>query len=631
MGEKVSNVLIEDNYFTNNKWLIIGHYGSSYVQVRRNTFHNTTTWQKSLPNWQIGTAYTANQTAYNPGGAAVYTQTAASCTSMALGIGPTGTGTGIADGTCSWNFVKDAYVITNAFGVSTTSGTVTGSNNTFDDNLMDCCLGGDPFDADSQANFHAVNNRIVSDNNQYVYHTSGAGSGLYVYGSGPPGSVGVIIANNYIYGMTGNGIDVGCLTQATISNNVVVNSGGAGSALSASNGCPFSQVTYTGNVILNSFQAAAGRVLMPATNAATAAGNNVLHFADASTAVDGYFVFDFLNGAASTIPVGTKVVSHTGTTITMSANAINAGVVNGQTGIRLLPKYAREPRPAGGIWVGCVTGPCTGNTDLPFAGNVITDTQATKTQPYGINFDAVTVANVRISESNMLKGNGTAEIFGGVYVDGGTGSSSWSCGPGTGNTASGNFGSMACGFSATASGQSSRAMGLSVVAAGAYSDVAGSGAVDLSRIGWQGYASGQLAASGDAQAGHSVLRGTGNSTTPVRLTTNGLVAGTFNCASVGQNHAHAISIMISAIDHTAPANNISWHNWNGLLARGGTPTVALTMQATPTPISNGTVTGSAISVTGDNVNACLNISFTPPTGNTDTWNVVAEVRSTEVQ
>jgi hypothetical protein len=64
-----------------------------------------------------------------------------------------------------------------------------------------------------------------------------------------------------------------------------------------------------------------------ATNATTAAGTAVLHFASTAGVVDGSQIVDSSN--ATVIPVGTTVLSHTATTVTMSANAIGAGVGNG--------------------------------------------------------------------------------------------------------------------------------------------------------------------------------------------------------------------------------------------------------------------------------------------------------------
>jgi len=64
------------------------------------------------------------------------------------------------------------------------------------------------------------------------------------------------------------------------------------------------------------------------TNGTTAAGNATLHFASTpSWIVAGMSVYDLTSG--SVIPGGTTVLSTTGTTVVMSANAAGAGVGNG--------------------------------------------------------------------------------------------------------------------------------------------------------------------------------------------------------------------------------------------------------------------------------------------------------------
>jgi hypothetical protein len=68
-------------------------------------------------------------------------------------------------------------------------------------------------------------------------------------------------------------------------------------------------------------------ILALATNATTAAGNAILHFASTAGVVDGSQIVDTSNTAV--IPPGTVVLSHTPTTVTMSANATGAGVGNG--------------------------------------------------------------------------------------------------------------------------------------------------------------------------------------------------------------------------------------------------------------------------------------------------------------
>lgn len=68
---------------------------------------------------------------------------------------------------------------------------------------------------------------------------------------------------------------------------------------------------------------------LAATNAATPAGSNVLHFAASpAAAVVGAPVSDFTTAAG--IPAGTTVApGGTGTTVVMSANAVGAGVASG--------------------------------------------------------------------------------------------------------------------------------------------------------------------------------------------------------------------------------------------------------------------------------------------------------------
>jgi hypothetical protein len=53
-------------------------------------------------NWQISTDYFSGAQVVSNG--AIYTEAVASCTSLGSGGGPSGTGSGISDGSCSWNY-----------------------------------------------------------------------------------------------------------------------------------------------------------------------------------------------------------------------------------------------------------------------------------------------------------------------------------------------------------------------------------------------------------------------------------------------------------------------------------------------------------------------------------------------
>jgi hypothetical protein len=167
---------------------------------------------------------------------------------------------------------------------------------------------------------------------------------------------------------------------------------------------------------------------------------------------------------------------------------------------------------------------------------------------------------------------------------------------------------------------------------GSYGLATGYQATDRGRFGSRVFASGAFAAQGDAQAADFTLRGTGSTASAFRLTADGAAAGSANCINIPNNTAASLKVDVMAFDHTTVSKNETWQNWTMLLTRGASAaTTALVAASTPTPLTNGTLTGSAIAATADTTNGCLNISFTPPTSNTDKWNVVARVQSVEVQ
>lgn len=89
----------------------------------------------------------------------------------------------------------------------------------------------------------------------------------------------------------------------------------AGTGFTEVSGGSYARVQVAGNVT---------------TNATTANGNNTLHFASTPSWVQpGMYIYDIT--APSVIPAATTVVSVTGTTVVMSANATGAGVGSGDT------------------------------------------------------------------------------------------------------------------------------------------------------------------------------------------------------------------------------------------------------------------------------------------------------------
>lgn len=233
----------------------------------------------------------------------------------------------------------------------------------------------------------------------------------------------------------------------------------------------------------------------------------------------------------------------------------------------------------------------------------------------------------------VVIGNGTAGGVGAISMGGGasvaSGANSFATGPGvnvSGNAAAafnhGNAVSAQYGFAIndtnTVTGNDGFAYGFSANDHGAI--LAGThGCVKFST-------------NGDCQAQEFLLRGTGSSTAAIRLTSDGGAPSFFNCGNVQTNSGYSLVVTIMAFDHTTPTKNETWQNWNMLLtAQVGPGTAALVAASTPTPLTNGSLAGSAISVTADTTNGCPNISFTPPSGNTDTWNVNARVEALEVQ
>lgn len=205
---------------------------------------------------------------------------------------------------------------------------------------------------------------------------------------------------------------------------------------------------------------------------------------------------------------------------------------------------------------------------------------------------------------------------------------------GESNTASGEAsvtlggtGLASTGFAATTIGQNNTSTGVDSFVHGARGTDRGKFAADC-------LGGGQFVTQGDSQTCTEILQGTGATGSAIRLTSDGLTAGTINCMNLPNNTVFELKMEIVAFDHTTITNFASWNDISGLLTRGAnaaSTAVALVSAAPPVSFSGGTLTGNAMSITADTINGCLNISWTPPTSNTDTWNVVARVQTVEVQ
>ena len=259
----------------------------------------------------------------------------------------------------------------------------------------------------------------------------------------------------------------------------------------------------------------------------------------------------------------------------------------------------------------------------------------------GYNSQATAPPVYRTHCTNLLAipgtviGNGTASNAGtgafsfGYGIPSASGSYSWAFGPGV--VASG-FNSIAWGQNLGISGANTAGFGNGQALSGSYSFGYGLFGNDRGRQNGAIQGGGEFNASGDAQIGTFVLRGTGAAATAFRLTGNAAVAAAANCISIPNNSAYALTIDVVALDHTTVSKNMSYNQYFGLLTRGANAaSTAVVMETLVTPLTNGVVTGATLSATADTTIGCLNLSFTPPTGNTDTWNAVARVQTVEVQ
>ena len=200
------------------------------------------------------------------------------------------------------------------------------------------------------------------------------------------------------------------------------------------------------------------------------------------------------------------------------------------------------------------------------------------------------------------------------------------------NTASAVYSTVAGGALSTASGQYSIVLGGSSNAAQqTYSVVSGVGALaDLYAT--VVHAGGNITSGHRAQHMKQILRASSAAnTTPVRLTADALAAGAINvCNLTYSDQGYALSVQLIAVDASGAANFYSWLQPLGLLRRAGTAGTATYVPGTPVILTNGTTAGIVITEAADTTNGGYSLTFTPPTGNTAIWRVVATVEWTRV-
>lgn len=212
---------------------------------------------------------------------------------------------------------------------------------------------------------------------------------------------------------------------------------------------------------------------------------------------------------------------------------------------------------------------------------------------------------------------------------------------GSNNTASGSQ-SIAGGTTTIASNTATVALGQQNTIAGTWSSApGGKGVYDNARTGVQCFATNFFASLGDDQTCVTVLSQTSSAASAVRATADMGAASNFNCVNLPNNSTFSLIVTLLAFDHTTPAKSYS-AVWGGgsvaphILSRGATASTTLldgvgTAVSPDATRSNGTLTGIAATLTADTTIGCLNVSFTPPTSNTDKWNAAFRVETVEVQ
>jgi hypothetical protein len=254
------------------------------------------------------------------------------------------------------------------------------------------------------------------------------------------------------------------------------------------------------------------------------------------------------------------------------------------------------------------------------------DSTATGGNVRGAN--AVDLQTIRSAAAQVASG-GNANIGGGLNNTA-SGTAATVAG-GSSNTASAGNSTVAGGNSNTASGTGSFAAGVSNTAGGSYSSAPGGTQASAHGIyGAQVFATGFNVAQGDAQAGLYVLRGRSSAGAAVRLTADGTgTAGSVNVANLPLNTAWSGDMLVTARD-TTTGNCCRWRISFGLGCAATAATTAYAEGSVEFANIIGSVAATANLVrSADTTNRGINLTFTP--ANSNTWDLVAVMRTAEVQ
>lgn len=187
--------------------------------------------------------------------------------------------------------------------------------------------------------------------------------------------------------------------------------------------------------------------------------------------------------------------------------------------------------------------------------------------------------------------------------------------------------SFMAGGGSQVAGNGSGAVGLNHVGSGNRSFLTGDSTADLGVYGLRAHASGKITTVGDTQTNLLVMRTTTSGAALVVLTSDGLAGSNINRLILANNTSYAWNLTLKAYDSTTPANYYIYFA-QGLAHRDATsPTTSLTVTVLGTPVTGNGGTGSTAAATvtaSTGTSGAVNINFTPPSANTDTWSAIAE-------
>jgi hypothetical protein len=193
---------------------------------------------------------------------------------------------------------------------------------------------------------------------------------------------------------------------------------------------------------------------------------------------------------------------------------------------------------------------------------------------------------------------------------------------------------IAIGNGAISSGAASVALGQNVTASGGGAFVHGNRATDRGTGGSRAFASGQFITTGDGQIQEAVFRATTAAASATRLTTDAAAASATNVLVLPNNGSYLITAEC-IIRNVTTGKTLTYTLGPSMVERGANAAATAVASGNPAfiagPASSSPPTLAAIpTLTADTTNGGLNISFTPPAANTDTYRAVCYVRSVQV-